>query len=96
MTRDQIIRQIADRTGYTQLAVRRVMDEFQNITVEKLVEGDRISLPNFGVFELKHRSPRTGRNPHTGEAVRIPARVLPGFTPSDSLKDRVSGKSAKK
>ena len=94
MCRDQLIRLIADKTGERRTVVKAVLDAFQDVTAESLTRGEQVSLHGFGVFEIKSRSPRIGRNPHTGEAVEIPARVLPGFTPSDTLKARISGKKS--
>lgn len=96
MCRDQLIRAISIRTGIKQTFVRVILDAFQDVTVEALTTGEKVSLHEFGVFEIKSRSPRIGRNPHTGEPVEIPARVLPSFTPSDSLKARITGQSSEK
>ena len=94
MRRDQLIRQIANKTGERFAVVRAVLDAFQDVTAESLARGEQVSLHGFGSFEIKSRSPRIGRNPHTGEAIEIPARVLPSFTPSDALKARISGKAS--
>lgn len=94
MCRDQLIRLIAERTCEKQVTVRAILDAFQDVTAESLSKGEKVSIHGFGSFELKSRSSRIGRNPHTGEAVDVPARVLPSFTPSDALKDRISGKKS--
>lgn len=91
MCREQLIRAIANITGEKQSTVRGVLNAFQDVITDSLSGGDKVSLHGFGVFELKSRSPRIGRNPHTGEAVEIPARVIPNFIPSDVLKSRIAG-----
>ena len=96
MCRDQLIRLIASRTGEKTTTVKAILDAFQDVTAESLTRGEQVSLHGFGVFEIKSRSPRIGRNPHTDEPVEIPARVLPGFTPAEALKNRISGKSPAK
>lgn len=96
MCRDQLIRLIADKTGEKRTTVKAILDAFQDVTAESLTRGEQVSLHGFGVFEIKSRSPRIGRNPHTGEPVEIPARALPGFTPSDVLKARISGQQPEK
>jgi DNA-binding protein HU-beta len=96
MNRDTLIRDIAAKTGVTQVTVRSILDAFQDITAESLRIGEKVSLHGFGVFEIKSRNPRIGRNPNTGEAVDIPARVLPSFTPSEMLKARISGQPSEK
>lgn len=96
MNREQLIRAIANRTGEKQVTVRAALDAFQDVIAESLTRGEPVSLHGFGIFEIKSRSPRIGRNPHNGEAVEIPARALPGFTPSVVLKNRISGESSEK
>ena len=74
--------------------VNTVLDALiQNITFA-LSNGGKVTLPGLGSFTMKHRAPRTGRNPHTGEAVPIPARDIPSFTPDDRLKKATKGRSA--
>ena len=96
MCKDQLIRIVSGKTCVKQTTVRLILEAFQEAVAESLTVGEKVSLQGFGVFEIKSRSPRIGRNPHTGEAVEIPTRVLPGFTPSEALKARISGHSAKK
>lgn len=84
---DDIIREIRDDTGMRRYEIERVVQSlFSNIAFA-LNHGKTVRLPGFGTFEMKHRAPRTGRNPHTGEAVPIPERDIPSFSPSNSLKN---------
>ena len=62
---------------------------------EALQKGDSISLPGFGTFEVRERGERTGRNPKTGEQLKISASRVPAFKPGATLKTAVSGKDAK-
>lgn len=62
----------------------------ERIITSELKNGRSVKLGNFGTFEPKQRAARTGRNPHTGEAVPIPARVIPSFKAGKSLKDAVT------
>lgn len=96
MCKDQLIRIISGRTGVKQITVRAILEAFQEAVAESLTMGEKVSLHGFGVFEIKSRNPRIGRNPHTGESVEIPTRVLPSFTPSDALKARISGQPSEK
>lgn len=96
MCKDQLIRAIASKTGVKQATVKLILEEFQEAVAESLTMGEKVILQGFGAFEIKSRSPRIGRNPHTDEPVEIPARVLPGFTPAEALKNRISGKSSAK
>ena len=56
---------------------------------DALVQGERIEIRGFGNFNLHHRAPRRARNPKTGEAVQLPAKVVLHFKPGKDMKDRV-------
>lgn len=58
---------------------------------DSLARGEKVQISNFGVFEVKNRARRIGRNPRTNEEVVIPARKLPNFRACDALKKTVSG-----
>jgi integration host factor subunit beta len=57
---------------------------------DALVQGERIEIRGFGGFDLHHRAPRIARNPMTGEAVQLPAKVVLHFKPGKEMKDRVN------
>ncbi len=56
---------------------------------DALARQERVELRGFGSFYTKHRNARTGRNPKTGEAVQVPAKVVPQFKPGKELRERV-------
>lgn len=87
----QLIREVSNMTGYYQSDVKRILEASLTLIKRDVSNGERIRLPKFGVFEPKMRNERVGRNPHTGEAVPIPARVLPSFTPSLEFKQMLKG-----
>ena len=58
--------------------------------VSPLVKGDKVQLSGFGIFETKNREARIGRNPHTKEAIEIPATRVPAFKASKALKDIIA------
>lgn len=89
--RDELIREICNDTGCKKYIVDSVLSAFESNVVYYLSNGHRVKLPGFGTFLMQKRAKRTGRNPHTGEAVPIPARYIPVFKPSDELR-RVSVK----
>lgn len=87
-------RDLADVVAYeTGTARSRAMASvnlvFETIA-EALQQGTDVRITGFGTFEVRQRKDRTGRNPRTGEAVRIPATRAPAFKPSKALKDRVN------
>ena len=57
---------------------------------DALAQGQRIEIRGFGGFDLHHRPPRSARNPKTGEAVQMPAKVALHFKPGKDMKDRVN------
>ena len=89
MTKKDMAKAIADETGLTQVpATAFVQRIFDGITETLLSEG-RLELRNFGVFEVKERKPRRARNPRTGEAVDVPAKLVATFKPGREMEERV-------
>ncbi|MGM8936878.1 HU family DNA-binding protein [Pseudomonas neustonica] len=87
MTKKDLIRRIAARTGHSQTTVQAIIDSFTESTGEALSQGQPVSLPGFGTFGLSYRKARTARNPSTGEQMSIQAKISPKFTPGKRLKD---------
>lgn len=85
-TRADIVFGVRQDTGYSSVVVSTVINSFLSNITQQLSQGNRVQLSGFGTFELKERAPRTGRNPHTGEPVPIPARFIPSFEPGEALK----------
>jgi len=89
VTKKDLAKAIADELGITAVvALQAVQRTFDGIT-ETLVEEGRIELRNFGVFEVKQRRPRNGRNPRTGEKVKVPARLVVTFRPGREMEGRI-------
>ncbi|MFB6247774.1 MAG: HU family DNA-binding protein [Salinibacter sp.] len=89
MTKADIVDRIAEGTGLTKIETKAVVEGFMTTVKQAMEEGRRIELRNFGVFEVEHRAPRTGRNPQTNEPVPIEARYEPVFRPSDKFEASV-------
>jgi nucleoid DNA-binding protein len=81
----ELARAVAQQTGlseqHAQAAVRALLGEL----IDRLAADGRVRLGDFGIFELKLRRARRGRNPRTGEAVAIPAKILVSFRPGPAL-----------
>ena len=90
MNKTELIAAVAEKTGMTKKDAERVI----NATIETieggLVKGDKVQISGFGIFEVKTREARVGRNPRTKETIQIPATRLPVFKASKALKDAVS------
>ena len=85
MTKKEIVKQISDDTGLTQLKTKEVVQKTFDAIVETLLADGRIELRNFGVFEVKRRKARKARNPRTGEEVSIPPGKAVRFKPGKEL-----------
>lgn len=90
MNKEEVVRNVASKACTTQSTAEEVIKAFLDVVSDSMVSGNRVVLAGFGTFESKHRNARIGRNPHTGEAVHIPARTVPSFKPANALKDRFS------
>ncbi len=89
MTKKEIVKQISDDTGLTQLKTKEIVQKTFDAIVETLVEDHRIELRNFGVFEVKRRAARKARNPRTGEKVFVPEKFVVTFKPGKEMEERV-------
>ena len=90
MTKRDLVARISDQTGLTQVDVAKVVEKaFDNIT-DSLSRGEGIELRNFGVFEVRRRKPRVGRNPSDpSKQYPIPARAVVKFKPGKEMKEIV-------
>ena len=89
MTKRELVIDVAERLGYTQNEVSVVVQAALESITEALAEGNRLEIRNFGVFEIKVRDARVGRNPRTGEAVPILEKRIAVFKPGKALKTLV-------
>ena len=89
MTKKDIILRVADDTNLKQIDVKKVVQKTFDFIVEALSRGEKIELRNFGVFKIKQRKSRTGRNPRTGQVVPVPPRKVVVFKPGLEMKQKV-------
>ena len=81
LTKKDLVLAVAKDTGITQVDVKRVVQRTLDHLVESLKEGKTIELRNFGVFKVRQRAPRRGRNPKTGQEVPVPSKRVVVFKP---------------
>jgi integration host factor subunit beta len=81
LTKKELVLAVAKATGVTQVDVKRVVQRTLDHLIETLKEGKTIELRNFGVFKVRQRAPRRGRNPKTGEEVPVPPKRVVVFKP---------------
>jgi integration host factor subunit beta len=81
LTKKDLVLQVAGETGLTQVEVKRVIQRTLHHIIQHLKENKTIELRNFGVFKVRQRAPRRGRNPKTGQEVPVPSRRVVVFKP---------------
>lgn len=91
MNRKELIDALATKTGSTKADTDRVLSALLEIISGTLEKGDSLSLVGFGSFEVRKRAARTGRNPKTGEELKIKASKVPAFKAGATLKAAVNG-----
>ncbi len=90
MTKRELVIQVANKLEVTQSDVAKIVEGTFDIISEALAEGQRWELRDFGVFEVKTRASRIGRNPRTGDQVPVPERRVVTFRPGKRMKELVS------
>ena len=90
MNKTELIAVVSQAAGLTKKDTERVINAALDTITASLLEGDKVQLSGFGTFEVKDREARIGRNPHTKEAIEIPATRVPSFKASQALKDTVA------
>ena len=90
MNKTELIAAVAENAGLTKKDAERVLNAAIDTITVSLVKGEKVQISGFGTFEIKDREARIGRNPHTKEAIDIPATRVPTFKPSKALKDNVA------
>ena len=90
MNKTELIAAVAQKAGLTKKDAERVVCATFDTITESLVKGDKVNVSGFGIFEVRERMARIGRNPRTKESVQIPATRLPAFKASKALKDIVA------
>lgn len=90
MNKTELIAAVAAKTELSKKDADRAVNATLEAITESLVKGDKVNVSGFGIFEVKHREARTGRNPATKETIQIPATDLPAFKASKTLKDIIA------
>ena len=90
MTKTDLIAQVAANTEMSKKDAERAVGAMFEALGKAMADGEKITISGFGTFETKEREARIGRNPHTKEAIEIPATRVPAFKASKALKDVVA------
>lgn len=90
ITKKQLVEKISVQTGQTKVVTKVAVQLFLDAITHELEKGNRIELRDFGVFEVKKRAARVGRNPKTGQTVKVPTRNVVTFKVGRKMKQHVS------
>lgn len=90
MNKAELIEAVAAATKGTKAEAQRHVEAVLEAVTAALKKGDKVSITGFGTFEVRQRAARKGRNPQTGETIRVKATKVPAFRPGKSLKDAVA------
>ena len=90
MNRAELVREIAKSTDLTIKDTEATLDALIDTITQVLAKNEKLTLVGFGSFEVSKRAARTGRNPKTGEEIKIPASITPKFKAGKALKEAVA------
>lgn len=86
MTKQELVDIIATKAQTTSKTAEAMLNAYTEALMEALSRSDTVQLIGFGTFKVRTRTARKGRNPQTGEAIDIPAKVVPVFRPGTKMK----------
>ena len=90
MNKTELVTAMAGKTNQTKKNTEDTLNAFIEVVTETLKKGNKIQLVGFGTYETKTRAERMGRNPQTGEEIKIPASKVPSFKAGKALKDEIN------
>jgi len=91
MTQSQVSAHLSEKVGITKKQAKSMLETLTDLVVKELKKEGSLRLAGLGIFRKRKTKARIGRNPATGEQIKIPARTRLRFTPAKSLKDAVLG-----
>ena len=90
MNKTELVAAMAEKAGVSKKDAEKVLGAFVDVVGESLKKGDKIQLVGFGTFETRERAEREGKNPQTGEKIKIAASTVPAFKAGKALKDLIA------
>jgi len=94
MTKAELVDQVAATVQLSKVQTDTVLTQCLQTIMDALQAGESVEVRGFGRFQLRHRPPRAGRNPRTGEPIPIPAKAVPTFTAGKAFQERVQSSAA--
>ena len=92
MTKAQLVAKLAEVGGVSRKQAEELLTSLTDTVVKSVKRGESVKIPGLGIFRLRKMKARLGRNPQTGEPIKIPARKKVGFTVAKTFKEAVLGK----
>jgi DNA-binding protein HU-beta len=92
MNKGELVDKIAEKANVTKKDADSILTAMLEVILDTVASGDKVTLVGFGTFEARQRQAREGRNPSTGEPIKIPATKVPAFSAGKQFKDKVLGK----
>lgn len=92
MNKAELIDKISKDADVTKTQANAAIDSFTDSIIATLKKGDRVTLVGFGTFSVSERAARNGRNPQTGEVIKIKARKVPKFKAGKEFSTKISSK----
>ncbi len=89
MNKSEFVEAVANESGLAKAQAEKAINAYAAVVGKALKKGDKITLVGFGTFDVSKRAARKGRNPQTGEEIKIKAAKVPKFKPGKSLKDAI-------
>ncbi len=89
MKKTELIEAIAEKADVSKSQAQKYFDAFEQVVTDALRGGDEVQITGFGKFYVREQKARNGRNPQTGEKIRISAQKVPTFSAGNSLKEAV-------
>lgn len=93
MTKAQLVTKLAEAGGVSRKEADQMLDSLIETVVKSVKKGESVKIPGLGIFRLRKMKARMGRNPQTGEPIKIPARKKVGFSVAKTFKETVLGKA---
>ncbi len=89
MNKGELVDKIAEKANVTKKDADAILSAMLDVILDTVASGDKVTLVGFGTFEARDRQAREGRNPSTGEPIKIPATRVPAFSAGKVFKDKV-------
>jgi DNA-binding protein HU-beta len=95
MTKTQLVSKLAEAGGISRKQGDAILTALTDLVIKSVKKGENLKIPGLGTFRLRKMKARMGRNPQTGQAIKIPARKKVGFTVAKSFKVTILGSKPK-